>query len=166
MKISYYIPKDKQNYRKFIGSELSYAPKIKNSNDRKSITQGLKKIKRNITDGKAYFWDGKELFVVDYHGKSGRYYCGKDFDLSLLRIGKKSRYLLVVMDADDCIIGELRGKRIVKFWEEKSNVPRKHNQGGQSAARFQRARAEILKRWYKKIAEKVRIYAKKEMEVE
>ena len=160
MKISYYIPKDNVGYRIFVGKELSYAPNIKNTANRKSIVKGLTKIKNRLSDGKAYFWDGTELFVVDYHGKSGRYYCGRDFDLSLLTIGNKTRYLMVVMDADECIIGELRGKRVVKLWKDTSNVPRKHNQGGQSAARFQRARTEALKQWYKKIAHKVMNYVR------
>jgi len=155
MKISYYIPKGKIGYRIFIDKELSYAPNIKNSNDRNLILTGLKKIKRNLKDGKAYFWDGKELFVIEYFGKTGRYYCGRDYDVSLLKIGRKSRYLLVVMDADECIIGELRGKKIVKLWKEESNVPRKHNQGGQSQARFQRNREELLKQWFKKIGMKI-----------
>lgn len=161
MKISYYIPKDSIGYRVFIDKELSYAPNIKDKRDRNSILTGLKKIKRKSSDGKAYFWDGKkELFVVDYHGKSGRYYCGKDYDVSLLKIGKKTRYLLVVMDANECIIGELRGKKIVKLWKDRSYIQGKHNQGGASSQRFQRAREESLKQWFKKIARKVSSYVK------
>lgn len=158
MKISYYIPKGKQGYTKFIDKELSWASCIKDKNDRNSIITGLKKIRRKLSDGKAYFWDGSELIKVDYYGKSGRYYCGRDFDLSLLKIGKKSRYLLVVMDVNECIIGELRGKSIVKLWKKKSYIQGKHNQGGQSAQRFERAREESVKHWMKKIASKVSSY--------
>jgi peptide subunit release factor 1 (eRF1) len=159
MKISYYIPKDKHGYMDFINKEIAVADNIKQKSRRKLIGQGLNKIKADAQDGKAFFWDGKDLITVDYFGKSGHYYCDRDFYLEPLKTGKKARYLLIVMDANDCIIGELRGKSIVKLWKEKSNVMGKHNQGGQSAQRFERAREEHLKQWFKKIASKVKSYA-------
>lgn len=160
MKISYYIPKGKQSYKRFLDKEIALAPNIKDKNMRTSISSGLKKIRAQATDGKAYFWDGEELFVVDYFGKSGQYRCDREFFIDPLKIGKKSRYLLVVMDANDCIIGELRGKRIVKLWKESSHVPRKHDAGGQSQARFERARSESLKHWMKKVGHKVMGYVR------
>lgn len=161
IKISYYIPKDNLGYKSFIDKELSYALNIQDKTDKNSIITGLKKIKRELTDGKAYFWDGeKELFVVDYNGNSGKYHCGRDYDVSLLGFGKNSKYLLVVMDANHCTIGILNGKRIEKIWDKKSYVPRKQDAGGQSQKRFERAREEALKQWFKKVSEKVSSYVK------
>lgn len=160
MKISYYIPKGKHGYKKFIEKEIAIVGNIKSKRIRSIISEGLLKIKARAEDGKAFFWDGVELFEVNYMGKSGHYYCDRDFYVDPLMIGRKSRYLLVVMDADECIIGELRGKRVIKLWKESSNVPRKHNQGGQSAQRFERARAEALKQWFKKVSQRVMSYAR------
>lgn len=156
MKISYYVPKGKQD-RQFIIDELATARNIKDKNTRKSVEDGLKKIKNSYRDGKAYFWDdeGEDLYILEYPGKISKYYCGKDFDLEPLNLDNKRKYLLVAMDTNHCTIGILNGKRIEIFWDKDSYVPRKHNQGGQSSQRFERARSEAKKQWLKKIGRKI-----------
>ena len=134
-------------------------------NTRSSVFEGLVKIKARAGDGKALFWDDeeREVYSIDYKGVSSKYFCGKELDLEPLNLNAGSRYLLVVMDADHCTIGILNGKRIEKIWDKDSYVPRKHNKGGQSSQRFERAREEALKQWLKKISYKVNdIYLKNE----
>jgi len=50
-------------------------------------------------------------------------------------------------------VGESDGERVRVLWSETSHVPRKHDMGGQSKARFQRGREEALKAWLRKVAE-------------
>lgn len=164
MKISYYVPRGKSD-KSFIEKEIASARNIKDSNTRNSVLLGLGKIRNNITDGKAFFWDGSELFIIDYPSTESKYFCGKDYDLSPLNLDVKSRYLLVVIDADNCTIGILNGKRIERIWDKASYVPRKQDSGGQSKQRFERARQEALKQWLKKAGEKVAmVYNERKME--
>ncbi len=62
-------------------------------------------------------------------------------------------YGLVVMDDKEAVIGVLKGKKIVLLKEDTSMVPGKTRAGGQSSRRFQRVRQEIVKHWYKIVAD-------------
>ena len=68
----------------------------------------------------------------------------------------KSIYLLIILDANECTIAYLYGKRIIKLWERQSYIQGKHGAGGQSQRRFERGREEALKQWFSKIAEKLK----------
>ncbi len=62
-------------------------------------------------------------------------------------------YGLVVVDDKDVVIGLLKGKKVVLLKEDSSMVPGKTRAGGQSSRRFQRVRQEIIKHWYKIVAD-------------
>jgi len=153
MAISLYIPKGK-NKKEFLKKELSSVTNIKDRTNRQETEQGLKKILENYSEGMFYLWDGNRLWSSAYLGSDFIYKCGKD--LYVPDIKKGSRYGLVCFDHKECTIGELRGKRIVTLWSEKSNVPGKQDSGGQSAPRFQRIRQDAQNAWYKEIAEKMK----------
>ena len=153
MKISLYIPKGKEKLS-FIKKEISSARNIQDRQTRKSIEDGLNKIIANYKDGYFYLWDEKELFYSEYNGKEFIYKCGKELEVP--EVNTNCRYGLIVLDANECSIAELRGKRIVTLWHETSNVPGKQDAGGQSALRFQRNREIALNAWYKKIANKMK----------
>jgi len=153
MKITLCIPEGKDK-KSFVNKELNSCRNIKDKNTMKSVYEGLKKISQQLIDGKIYLWDGFKLEILDYKGTEFVYHCGDEFKLP--DIPTNSRYGMIVMDANECTIAELRGKRIVPLWSKKSNVPRKQDAGGQSAKRFQRNRELALNQWYKEIAHKMK----------
>lgn len=156
MKITYAIPKGKTGIAKFLKKELSQAHNIKDKKVREQVIQGLEKLFVLAVDGFVYYWDGEtqHLLETGYRGTETVYFCGKEF--KKIEEGKKTKYLLVILDANECTIGMLEGKRIITLWNETSYVPRKQDAGGQSAVRYQRNRELALKHWYKKIADKLK----------
>jgi peptide subunit release factor 1 (eRF1) len=108
-------------------------------------------------ESKAFLYDSADdsLSVYNYPLNQFVYHCGKEFktpdDVNL-----ENSYLLVVMDANECTIGMLNGKKITTLWSKTSYIPGKQRQGGQSANRFQHLRAEALKQWFKTIALKMK----------
>jgi peptide chain release factor subunit 1 len=83
------------------------------------------------------------------------YRCDQEFMLGPLKemLEEKYVYGLVVIDNKNAAIGLLRGKHIDCIQDMGSIVPGKFKAGGQSAARFARARQELVKDWYKKVAD-------------
>jgi peptide chain release factor subunit 1 len=65
----------------------------------------------------------------------------------------KDVYGLVVMDRRDGDLAYLKGKTIIPLLNTHSSVPGKFKAGGQSAARFGRARELAAKEFYKRIAD-------------
>jgi peptide subunit release factor 1 (eRF1) len=158
MKISYYIPKGKKGYSSFIKNEISSVSNIKDLQTRTSVLKGLTKISASAQDGYCYFWDDDEnvLQTFPYVGNISKYFCGKKFDFEPLDyLGNKSRYMLVVLDTKEVIIGILDGKKIVPLYKDNSGIASKHNEGGQSAQRFERLREGQIKGWFKKIGQKI-----------
>jgi len=155
MKITLAIPKGK-NVRKRIKKELSLAKNIKSKETRNSIIQGLNKILVNYQEGYVFLWNGSNLEIIEYPLKEFIYHCGNEFIAP--EIPKGNNYLLIAMDANHCTIGMLKGKSIITLFNKKSNVPRKQDQGGQSQRRFERAREEALKQWFKKVARKIQSF--------
>ena len=154
MNITLAIPKGK-NVKKRIEKELSLANNIQNKHDRDSIQTGLTKILEQISDGKAYLWNGTDLTVFEYPLNDYIYYCDKTYFKAPV-VSSSNRYMLVCLDANNCAIGELVGTKLTVLWSETSQVPRKHNKGGQSKERFQRGREQALIQWYKKVADKMK----------
>ncbi len=157
MKITYAVPEEKsvQVAAAFLKKELAQARNIKDKKTRQSVIDGLNYIVSNIVPGCIYHTDGVacEFRRLPYKGVDTIYHCGKEFKFPEEQ--RKARYLLVAFDAQEATIGLLDGKRITTMWTETSDVPRKHNKGGQSKVRFQRNREESLKQWYKTIAGKI-----------
>lgn len=154
MNITLAVPKGQVHRKGQLEKELSLARNIQSSEVRASIEEGLLKILTRFGDGQAYLWNGTELFIYEYPLNTYIYHCGGSFvvpDAS----NAVSRYLLVVMDADEVNIAVLVGKCIKPLWHKQSNVPRKHDAGGQSQRRFERGRSEALKKWMKEIGKKL-----------
>jgi len=155
MKITLAIPKNKKNIVTFLKKEISEARNIKDKATMVQTIGGLNKILNDVKTGLLYYYDGdnEELKIEEYDGVDFIYHCGKQFVKPENK--SKGKYLLVAFDSKECTIGMLEGKQIKTIWHETSEVPGKHNKGGQSKARFQRARQESLKQWYKEIAKKL-----------
>jgi peptide subunit release factor 1 (eRF1) len=159
MKITYAIPKEKSidAMRQFLKKEIAAARNIKDKKNNEQVAAGLSRMLEQAEPGMIYQWDGDAWLMVKalpYKGKETIYKCGREFVEPAPP--QKSKYLLVVMDADECTIGLLNGKRIETLWHDTSNVPRKQGAGGQSKVRFARNRELALKHWYKEIADKMR----------
>lgn len=154
MKITLYIPKGK-NEHDFVASEITEASNIKSKDTRKSVIAGLRKIAVAIREypdgGVALFSDGEEIFVEPYNGIKKKYHCGHEYE----RIAPPDlqNTLLVVVDSKNAAIGKTDGENITVLWSDESLVPGKHHMGGQSQARFNRARREELKIWERKVGE-------------
>ncbi len=152
-KITLAIPEGKE-FKKQLEQELALSKNIKDKANRESIKKGLGKILANYSDKKVFLWDGTKLTIYGYYLKEFIYQCGKDFVIPTDNI-LKNRYLMMTMDANNCSIGMLSGKKLIMLWDKDSFVPRKHDKGGQSQRRFERARQEALKEWMKKVAKKM-----------
>lgn len=111
----------------------------------------------NGYDSKAFFSDGDEIIIQVYAGTERKYFCGREYDYPKEIIYEP--HLLVVADAQEATIGMTDSVHITILWSDTSLVPRKHRHGGQSQARFQRGREEVLKNWLREIAEKVILYS-------
>lgn len=155
MRISFYIPKGKKDVVNFLNKEISATRNIKDRVLAESIALGLSKfIKSYDGSGQMMFFDTKELELgcFSYSGNISLYRCDKYFISSPIDdLINKRHYLLITMDADECTIGEIRGKSINILFNEKSSVPRKQGSGGQSQKRFMENRRLALLQWKKKI---------------
>jgi peptide chain release factor subunit 1 len=158
MKITLALPQGKQ-FKQRLLNEIAVAENIKDKDNRAQITTGLRKIVLNYQEGKVFLYDGntEELVAYDYKLKDFIYHCGDTFvtpnDTSLRDL--ENKYILIAMDANNATIGILQGKKVTIIWDKDSHVPRKHDAGGQSQRRFERGRAEALKRWLKDIGKKI-----------
>lgn len=90
--------------------------------------------------------------------KTRIYRCDKNFQLDILRdiLDVKEIYGLVVLDARDATIAQLKGKVIIPLMKTHSHVPGKMKAGGQSAHRFQQNRDLAVKAHLKKVADYVK----------
>lgn len=62
---------------------------------------------------------------------------------------------MILLDSKEAVVAKFRGDNITVLWyEDYSGVPPKHDMGGSSKARFQRAREEAYKQWLRKVADK------------
>lgn len=156
MRISLFVPKGKKNVMSMLDSEVSVTKNIQDQKYAKQIARGLNKIIINLQDGYVFFYDTEEdeFAMFPYHGKDFIYRIDRDFITKPIEdLFKKSRYLLVLMDANECTIGELNGKQIKVLWHKESCVPRKQGSGGQSQVRFMENRRLALLQWEKEISE-------------
>jgi len=154
MKITLYVPEGKKEMTNFVRDEIAQAESIKSKETRKTVISGLRKILRTLyehEDGVAIFTDGEELIVEKYDGVKKLYHCGHEY--KRFEATHTQDTLLVVIDSKNAAIGRTDGERISVLWTDESLVPNKHGMGGQSAARFGRARQEELKQWMRKVKE-------------
>ena len=99
------------------------------------------------------FWDGEKLETKHYDGVRKHYVCGKALDKSLLFTKKTKTHLVCIIDAKERIVGLVGEGEHLVLDHDHSGISGKHNQGGQSAGRFERQRNELLKQWYKQTAD-------------
>lgn len=142
--------------REFLKKEIESSSNIKSADTRKAVLSALRKILNNAIEpspGVAYYSNGDEIVIEQYDGIAKKYHCGKEY----LTPPKQDDYdtVLVVIDSYESCIGLTNGERIKVLWYDTSLVGNKHSQGGQSQMRFNRARHESLKRWIRKVADKL-----------
>ena len=85
------------------------------------------------------------------------YICGRKVDKSLLEPDKGPVHLVCIMDTKERIVALVTKNNFVILDHDYSGISGKHNQGGQSAARFERQRRELVKRWLKQTAEIINV---------
>lgn len=160
-----------------IAQEQGTASNIKSKSTRKNVTAALDKIIQELKLYKKTPENGMAIFSGNASEKEGgqdiqiwvieppeplavrMYRCDQDFVLGPLEEMMESKYSygLIVIDNKNAAIGLLKGKRVLVERELKSIVPGKYRTGGQSAARFARAREGLQKDWYKKVGEQANI---------
>jgi len=141
-------------------SEISESRNIKDKTNRKAVLSALTMVLHalpNNPDACAIYSDGEELIVEPYDGVRRLYYCGREYEKPPTIVYEPN--LLIVIDADEAAVGLSDGERIRVLWTHCSWVPKKHGRGGQSQARFGRAREEALTQWLRKVLEIVKPYA-------
>lgn len=156
-----------------ISQEQGTAQNIKSKATRKNVLAALDKIVQELKLYKKTPENGMVIFSGNVsEGEGGQdikiwvieppeplttkmYRCDQEFMLGPLEEILEAKYSfgLVVIDNKNAAIGILKGKRVQCSKEFKSIVPGKYRTGGQSAARFARAREGLAKDWYKKVGE-------------
>lgn len=98
---------------------------------------------------------------MPYSGLRKHYVCGRYVDKSLLEPDEGPVDLICIMDTKERIVAQVTKSNYQIIDHDHSGIAGKHNQGGQSAARFERQRAELVKQWLKQTADIInsRLYA-------
>jgi len=174
--VTVYVPAgyDLNHIIQHLEQEKDTASNIKSAANRKNVQDALEKmiqhlrvvVQRNPPHGLALFSgntaerEGQQdikVWAVEPPAPMNQrlYRCDKEFILDPLRemADDKNEYGLVVIDGRDATIALLRGKTIIPIKTTHSEVPGKMRAGGQSAPRFQRARAGALNDHFKKVAD-------------
>lgn len=85
-----------------------------------------------------------------------QYYCDNRFHTELLNqlLESDEKHGFIIVDGSSCLYGLLAGNHRQTLHKFEVDLPRKHNKGGQSAARFERIRDEALTNYIRKVCEK------------
>src|SRR3989344_9393813 len=176
--VTVYVPQgyDLNKIMNHLAQEQGTATNIKSAQTRNNVIdaiermmQRLKLVGRTPPNGLAIFsgnvasregasdvkvWDIEPPIPI----KTRIYRCDKNFQLDILRdmLDVKEIYGLVVLDARDATIAQLKGKTIIPMMKTHSHVPGKMKAGGQSAHRFQQNRDLAVKAHLKKVADYVK----------
>jgi peptide chain release factor subunit 1 len=144
-------------------AEYTQADRIKSSQTRDSIKEGLMRIinklkeYRDVKNGLVLLYGNENLLVYEPLAKLnvGRYSCDADFFLAPLydMLKPQKTYCLCVMDGNESTIAMLLGSEVKLIKSIDSLVPSKTSKGGQSAARYERVREASLKEFFSKTAE-------------
>lgn len=176
--ISVYVPADQElnTVQKQLEMESSTAKNIKSAQTKKNVLEALGKLVRHLKELEKTPENGLALFCGDVAQTEGQrdiqlwsieppkplntrtYRCDKEFLLEPLeeQLEVSEIYGLVVMDRKEATIGMLAGKRIEILNKMESGVPSKVKAGGQSAQRFERLTEDIVKDFYKRIADEMK----------
>ncbi len=100
-----------------------------------------------------------ELFTMEVPEpiKANIYRCDSSFLLEPIErmLETSDKYAVVIMDGSDATIGILRGSQFIVDKKLRSFAHQKVHKGGQSAARYDRARGESIDDYYKAVAEAI-----------
>lgn len=158
-----------------IREEMQWAGMISTPTTRKAVESNLEAMLQSLKGLREIPPNGLCLFVGLLPAAGGRteqrrwilqppepvpylkYYVDNHFFLEPLENLLKDRLVvgLVVIDRNEASVGTLRGSGVELLWTDESQVPNKHGQGGQSAARFERLTEEAAAEWFKKVSQKV-----------
>lgn len=169
--VSLYIPpeRDIARVRNRVSNNRSESQNIKSEETRKNVQKALSSIESILSNYKEVPDNGMVIFCGSVNGsikryiidnipnkmQSYRYHCDSKFLVSPLKNLLKSQDIfgLIVVDRRNAQIGELRGNIIKELDTLSSNVPGKHNKGGQSSGRFDRIIEEKKDVFFKEVAE-------------
>ena len=175
--VSVYVPAghNLDVVRSQIASETDTAGNIKSKTVRTNVVTALEKIGAELKKYKKTPENGMIIFSGNVSEVEGRpdyqiwtihppepinvklYRCDQIFLLDPLKdlLEAKRVYGLVVLDVKEANIALLKGKSIIPVKSMESYVAGKMKAGGQSAARFARAREEQIKYFFNKIADRM-----------
>ncbi len=173
--ISLYIPPDRQisDVMAYLREEYSTASNIKSKSTRKNVLSALESIMSKLKYFKKPPENGLVIFTGHVQKRGDQtemvsyvleppepvpsfiYRCDSTFFLEPLKhmLTEKDVYGLLVIDRKEATIGILRGTRIEVVKHLRSMVPSKHQQGGQSARRFERLIELAAHEFFKKVGE-------------
>jgi len=158
---------------KQLEQEKSTASNIKSKSTRNNVMDALDKIARHLRLFKQNPANGLAVFCGNISENEGQsdiqlwaveppqpvnikmYRCDQVFLTEPLEdlLEAKEVYGLIVIDRQDATFGVLEGKNIRHLRNLTSGAPGKHGAGGQSQGRYERAIEEIIKDYYKRVAE-------------
>ena len=156
-----------------VEQEKSTAINIKSKSNRKNVLDALERISRNLKLFKQIPKNGLAIFCGNISENEGQpkievwsieppvelkvklYRCDQTFLLEPLKemLSAISVYGLVVVDRKEATVGILEGKNIKMIRHMTSGAPGKVRAGGQSAQRFKRVTEEIVKEFYRRVAD-------------
>jgi peptide chain release factor subunit 1 len=159
-------------YRAMLTNEMGAAANIKSRVNRQSvitaITSALQKLKLYtkappngliVYTGNVVTDTGKEKKVtIDFEPFKpvNKYYkCDSVFHTEMLSemLESDTTYGFVIVGGKSTLFGTLCGNTKTTICEFGADLPKKHNKGGQSSARFGRLRDEAIHRYIKKLCE-------------
>lgn len=173
--ISVYIPADSSIFAtvQSLNQEHAEAGNIKSKETRKRVQGSLSKILNILKQYKQTPENGIVIFSGyineqdDYMVRTfdefpvpisdSVYHCDNDFYVEPLKdlVAADGEYVMLVLDKNDAVIGEVVGTQVRPVETLSSLVPGKQKKGGQSQRRFERLRKEAAVEFYKEIAESI-----------
>ncbi len=159
-----------------VEQEKSTAVNIKSKSTRKNVLDALERISRHLKLFKQIPENGLAIFCGNISENEGQpkieiwsidpplplktklYRCDQTFLIEPLKemLSAREVYGLVVIDRKEATIGMLEGKNIQLIRNMTSGAPGKMKAGGQSAQRFKRLIEEVVKEFYKRVADAVK----------
>lgn len=156
-----------------LNQEHAEAENIKSKDTRKHVQGALKKILSTLKNYQetpengiavfAGYIPNKDDYVVETFDQfpdpiqESAYHCDKTFYTEPLEksIAADGDYILIILDKNDAVIGEVVGTSVRAVETLSSLVPGKTQKGGFSQQRFERLREEAKENFFKEIAESV-----------
>jgi peptide chain release factor subunit 1 len=139
-------------------TEIGAAENIKSRLNRQSIVSVMKSVQAKLKTYSACPAHGLVILsgeVSDTEGKPKKillafepplpihtsvYYCGDHFETTMLHtlLDQHDVYGFIIIDGKEIVVGTLCGNHTDVLFHQKVDLPKKHNKGGQSSARFGR----------------------------